>query len=167
MRASGVFRGSLDRAIFGGSRRIAFGKAPQLPTRDRKPRKDTTVKFKALALALFVAGACTSFAVADDGHGKGKKPTPSAASTTVATSTTGATTTTSRENGKGKDGTDQADKKVTLCHKAGKSGRWVKITVSKNAAKAKLKHGDVAPDASGKCPARTTTTTEGTATTTQ
>ena len=41
----------------------------------------------------------------------------------------------------------------------------MKISVSKSAANAKLKHGDVAPDASGKCPASTpTATTEGTTT---
>ena len=115
------------------------------------------MKLKALALALFVAGACTSFAVADDGHGKGKQSTPSAASTTGTTtsdSTTG-------DNGKGK----QAGKKVTLCHKAGKSGRFVKISVAKSAVKSGLKHGDVLPDVSGNCPAKApTVTTEGTTT---
>jgi hypothetical protein len=129
------------------------------------------VKLKALALALFVAGACTSFAVADNGHGKGKKPTPSAGSTTGATTTagstttTGATTTTSESGDKGKGEAKQGDKKVTLCHKAGKSGRFVKISVSKNAVKSDLKHGDVLPDASGKCPpSAPTKTTEGTTT---
>jgi hypothetical protein len=132
------------------------------------------VKLKAFALALFVAGACTSFAIADNGHGKGdkgKKPSPSAAATagsttTAASTTTGGSTTTSETGGKGK--AKHADKKVTLCHKAGKSGRWITISVSKNAAKSKLKHGDVAPDASGQCPASApaTTTTSETATTT-
>jgi hypothetical protein len=126
------------------------------------------VKFKAIALALFVAGACTSFAIADDGHGKGKKPAPAAATTTGST-TTGSTTT-SETSGTAKGKAKQAEKKVTLCHKAGKSGRWVKISVSKSAAKSKLKHGDVAPDASGKCPtsapATTTTSTTTTSVTT-
>ncbi len=124
------------------------------------------MKLKALALALFVAGACTSFAVADNGQGKGKKP-PSAATTTGSTTTAGSTTTTSETGDQDKGKAKQADKKVTFCHQAGESGRWVKITVGKNAAKAHLKHGDVAPDASGKCPASTqTTSTVGTTTTT-
>src|SRR5258708_14949434 len=110
-----------------------------------------TVKLKALALALFVAGACTSFAVADDGHGKGKQ----------SATTTSESTTTSATGDQGK----QADKKVTLCHRAGKSGRFVKISVAKSAVKSGLKHGDVLPDASGKCPAKApTATTEGTST---
>ena len=51
---------------------------------------------------------------------------------------------------------------MTLCHKAGHSGRWVKVRVSTHAAKAHTRHGDVAPDASGNCPAPTagSTTTE-------
>jgi hypothetical protein len=127
------------------------------------------VKLKALALALFIAGACASFAVADDGHGKGKNPTSAgtttSSSTTGSDTTTGSTTTTSSKS-KGKSGEVQANKKVTLCRKAGKSGRFVKISVSKNAVKSDLKHGDVLPDASGKCPASTkpTTTTQGTTT---
>lgn len=129
------------------------------------------MKLKALALALFVAGACTSFALADNGPGKGKKPTPSAGTTTGAstgasTTTTGATTTTSETGDKGKGQAKQADKKVTLCHQAGKSGRFVKISVSKSAVKSGLKHGDVLPDASGKCPASVPTTTTTVATTT-
>jgi hypothetical protein len=123
------------------------------------------VKLKAIALALFVAGACTSFAIADDGHGKGKKPAPSAATTTGSTTTTESTTT-SEASGKAKGKAKHGEKKVTLCHKAGKSGRWVKITVSKNAVKSGLKHGDVAPDASGKCPAPAPATTTTSTTTT-
>ena len=46
--------------------------ASSLPTDTEKP-KGITVKLKALALALFVAGVCSSFALADDGHGKGQK----------------------------------------------------------------------------------------------
>ena len=101
-------------------------------------RKDLTVKLKALALALFVAGACTSFAVADNGQGKGKKPAPAASSTTGSTTTGSATTT---ETGKGKGAATRADKKVTLCHKAGQSGRWVTISVAKAAAASKLPAG--------------------------
>jgi Cu/Ag efflux protein CusF len=108
------------------------------------------MKMKAIALALFVAGASASYAVAGDGHGNGKGSDDS--TTTAATSTTT------------KDAT-HGGKKVTLCHKAGKSGKWVKVTVSKNAAKSKLKHGDVAPDASGKCPASTPPVTTGETTT--
>ena len=54
--------------------------------------------------------------------------------------------------------------KVTLCHKAGK--KWVKVTVAAPAAKQRLKKGDVAPDASGKCPAGASKPTESTSTTT-
>ena len=127
------------------------------------------MKLKALALALFIAGACASFAVADDGHGKGKNPTSAgtttSSSTTGSDTTTGSTTTTSSKS-KGKSGEVQANKKVTLCRKAGKSGRFVKIHVSKNAVKSDLKHGDVLPDASGKCPAPAPTTTTDATTTT-
>jgi len=122
------------------------------------------VKLKALALALFVAGACSSFAVADNGHGKNpiRGGSSTTGSTTTAASTTTSDSTTTSKTGKG----NKPDKKVTICHKAGKSGRYVKISVSKNAVKSDLKHGDVLPDASGKCPASTkpTTTTEGTTT---
>jgi hypothetical protein len=98
------------------------------------------MKLKAIALALFVAGAGSSYALAGDGHGNGKGDD----STTTAVTQTAGT---------------HGDKKVTVCHKAGKSGRWVRITVSKHALKAKLKHGDVAPDASGHCPAAAEATT--------
>src|SRR4051812_44449760 len=111
------------------------------------------MKLKAITLAIFVAGLGASFALADDGgHGKGKGK--DAASTSSTSSTSTSTT---------------ESKKVTLCHKAGPHGKWVKVSVSKSAAKSKLKHGDVAPDADGKCPAKsvpvTTTTTETTTTT--
>ncbi len=91
----------------------------------------------AVLLALLVAGIASSYALA-----KGK---PGSGSTTG--TTTGATTT----NGHGK-----RQAKLVVCHKAGKSGRWVKITVATKAAeKAHLKRGDVLPDASGACPAPT------------
>ena len=121
------------------------------------------MKLKALALALFVAGACSSFAVADNGHGKNpiRGGSSTTGSTTTAASTTTSDSTTTSKTGKG----NKPDKKVTICHKAGKSGRYVKISVSKNAVKSDLKHGDVLPDASGNCPAKTpTTTTQGTST---
>jgi hypothetical protein len=80
-----------------------------------------------LALALALAGGASSFALA-----KGKPTTTSTSSTSP------------------------SHAKVVVCHKAGKSGRWVKITVaSKSVANAHLKHGDVLPDSSGNCPANT------------
>lgn len=55
--------------------------------------------------------------------------------------------------------------KLAVCHKAGKSGRWIKINVASRAVeKAHLKHGDVLPDASGNCPGAATTTTVATTT---
>jgi hypothetical protein len=98
------------------------------------------MRLKALALALLVAGFGSSYALA-----KGKPP-KGGDSTTTASSTD--TTTTSKHGDK-----------VTICHKAGNSGRWVKITVSSKAAAKRLKKGDVLPDASGKCPAPTPKTT--------
>ena len=91
-------------------------------------------KLKMLALALFVAGLCASYALAGNGHGHGN-----------GTATSG---------------------KVTLCHKAGKSGRYVKITVAAKGATARLKHGDVAPNADGSCPAPAAPTTTAAETTT-
>ena len=90
----------------------------------------------ALLLALLVAGVASSYALAKGKPGSG----------TTSTGTTTGTTTTHRKK--------QA--KLVVCHKAGKSGRWVKITVATKAAeKAHLKRGDVLPDASGACPAPT------------
>jgi hypothetical protein len=108
---------------------------------------------KTLALALFVAGLCASYALAGNGHGKGH----AVDSTTSTGSTTDQTTTT------GAEGHHQG--KVTLCHRAGKSGRYVKIAVAAKAAKSRLRHGDVAPSADGTCPAPATPTTTGTTTT--
>lgn len=100
----------------------------------------------ALMLALLVAGVASSYALA-----KGK---PGSSTTSTGTTTT---------HGKGKQQT-----KLVVCHKAGKSGRWVKIKVATKAAeKAHLKRGDVLPDASGACPAPTPkshTTTDSTTT---
>jgi hypothetical protein len=105
------------------------------------------VKLKVIALALFIAGAGASYAVAGGSHPDKGKPT-------TAASTTSSTSSTETETTKGKG--SATDKKVTLCHKAGKSGKWVKITVSKSSVKAHEKQGDKAPDASGKCPAPST-----------
>jgi hypothetical protein len=104
-----------------------------------------------LAVVLLVAGGASSFALA-----KGKPTTTSSTATTSSTTTTG--------HGK-------SHQKLVVCHKAGKSGRWVKLKVaSKAVEKAKLKHGDLLPDASGNCPANTPkhtgTTTTATTTTT-
>jgi hypothetical protein len=112
------------------------------------PPEGTQMKLKALALALFVSGLLASYALAapgkGHGHGKGKGHAAAAADSTTTTSNS---------------------KKATLCHKAGDSGRWVKISVSVHAVNAHMKHGDVAPDASGNCPAPTQpTTTEQTST---
>ena len=43
--------------------------------------------------------------------------------------------------------------KTTLCHKAGKSGKYKKINVSSNAVDAHLAHGDFAIPPAGTCPA--------------
>jgi hypothetical protein len=112
------------------------------------------MKLKAITLALFVAGIASSYALADNGGGKGKKEA-------AAATTTAATTTSSTNKGKGK--AKQADKKVTVCHKAGKSGKFVKISVAKPALKAHLKHGDVLP-VNGTCPSAPPTTTAATTT---
>jgi hypothetical protein len=112
------------------------------------------MKLKAITLALFVAGIASSYALADNG-GKGKKDAA------AATTTSAATTTTTSSKGKGK--AKQADRKVTICHKAGNSGKFVKISVSKNALKAHKKHGDVDP-VDGKCPTAPATTTAATTT---
>jgi hypothetical protein len=115
------------------------------------------MKLKALVLALLVAGFGSSYALA-----KGKPPQGGSTTTTTSSTSTGTTTTSSH---------GKKQPKLTVCHKAGKSGRWVKITVaSKAAEKAHLKRGDVLPDASGNCPAptpkQTTTSTTTTTTTT-
>jgi hypothetical protein len=114
------------------------------------------MKLKALALVLFAAGIGSSFALADPGHGKGngKNAAPNAAATTTGTTT---------DSGAGK-GNAKGKTKVTLCHKAGK--KWVKVTVAAPALKQRLKKGDVAPDASGKCPAGASKPAETTPTTT-
>lgn len=98
-------------------------------------------KLRAIALALFVAGFTASYALAGNGHGHGK----TSDTTSTGTSTAAVTTTTAGHGHKAA--------KVALCHKAGKSGRYVKIEVAAKAAKAHLRHGDVAPAADGSCPA--------------
>jgi ABC-type sugar transport system substrate-binding protein len=90
------------------------------------------MRVKAAALVLLLAGFAAPFALA-----KGKPPKGG-------TTTTTAETTTSAKPGK-----------VTICHKAGKSGRWVKVTIGAKAAQKRLAKGDVLPDAAGKCPAKT------------
>ena len=100
------------------------------------------MKTKALLACLFVAGIAASFAIAAPPPGKGNphKAGPTASTGTTGTGTTGTTTTSS-------------DRKVTLCHKTGsKSNPWVKISVSKNAVKAHMNHGDIAVSADGSCP---------------
>ena len=122
------------------------------------------MKLKAITLALFVAGIAASYALADNGGGKGNGKKPTAATTTAATTTVA-------EHGKGKANgkAKQAEKKVTICHKAGNSGKFVKISVSKHAVQAHRKHGDVDP-VDGKCasapPTTTSTTTTSSTTTT-
>ena len=125
------------------------------------------MKTKALLACLFVAGIGASFAVAKPPPGKGnphKRGAAPVASTSTSTSTSTDTTGTT---------TTSSDKKVTLCHKTGsKSNPWVKISVSKNAVKSHMNHGDVAVSADGSCPkgaapgggGTTTDTTTGTTT---
>lgn len=93
-------------------------------------------KLKAITLALFVAGFGASYALAGNGHGHAK--TGDTTSTTVTTTNTA--------------GHGHKAGKVTLCHKAGKSGRYVKVKVAAQAAKAHLRHGDLVPAADGSCP---------------
>ena len=93
-------------------------------------------KLKAIALALFVAGLGASYAFAGNGHGHGHGK---GNDQTVSTETT--------------TGHGHKAGKVTLCHKAGKSGRYVKITVAAQAAKAHERRGDALPAADGSCPA--------------
>jgi hypothetical protein len=117
------------------------------------------MKLKAITLALFVAGCAASYALADNGGGKGNEKKEA-----VAATTTGATTTApGKGKAKGKD--KQAEKKVTICHKAGKSGKFVKLSVSKHALKAHKRHGDVEP-VDGKCASAPPTTTAETTTST-
>ena len=126
------------------------------------------MKLKVSLLALFVAGLIVSVAIAGPPPGKGKPPgkdngkngAPAVSSTSLSTSTstTGSTTTTTTPSGK----------KVQLCHRThSKKKPWVLITVSRNALKAHLKHGDVLP-VNGLCPSsQGTTTTVSTTSTTQ
>jgi hypothetical protein len=114
------------------------------------------MKLKALALALFLAGAGSSYALAGNGHGGGHGHARHADSTSTSTddSTTEATTTTAAHGKK--------PVKVTICHRAGKSGRWVKLKIAPKAAAKRLKKGDQPADADGKCPAPTPKTHTGT-----
>src|SRR5947207_2372507 len=86
------------------------------------------------------------------GNGKNGAPAVSSTSLSTSTSTTGSTTTTTTPSGK----------KVQLCHRThSKKKPWVLITVSRNALKAHLKHGDVLP-VNGQCPSSQGTTTTST-----
>ena len=70
-------------------------------------------------------------------------PTTTSTSTSTTTTTTIPTTTTT---------TTVPSKKVTICHRTGsKKKPYRKITVSKNALKAHLRHGDILAGA-GACP---------------
>jgi hypothetical protein len=127
-------------------------------TVDREARQ--TMKLKALALALFVAGLVASFALAGPPPGKGNGKADKGQAVAAAGASTGTA----------------VDKKYWVCHKAGNSGKYVKLHVAKKSDKAHLKHGDVLPAADGSCPAAAPktggddaddeTTTTGTTTTT-
>ena len=130
------------------------------------------MKIKALFLALFVAGLAASIAVAKpppgkgNGHGKdkGTGDTPAAVSTTGGSTTTGDTPA----------ATVPTSGKVLLCHRTGKPGKWVRISIPAKPAKKRIAKGDVwLQDASATCADAakpkgdddSTTTTTGTATT--
>ena len=107
------------------------------------------MKVKLFVLVLFAAGLLVGAAIADNGKGKGKGKDAVTATTTTGSSTTtsDSTTTGTTTTGKG------SHSKVTLCHLTGsKTNPYVKISVAASAVKAKEAKGDVAPDASGKCP---------------
>jgi len=129
-------------------------------------------KVRAIVLALFVAGFTASYALAGNGHGHGKKGSHAAVSTSTTTTGTETDTdstetdTTETETNASGAGHKGHPKKVTLCHKAGKSGRYVKVRVAAPAAKARIKHGDVLAAADGSCPAPAASTTTPTDTTT-
>jgi hypothetical protein len=97
------------------------------------------MKLKLLVLCLFAfVGFGASYALANNGHGKGHDQTTSSVSSTQ--SSTSATTT--------------APSKTLICHKThSKKHPWVLISVSKHAVAAHLRHGDVLPT-DGKCPTR-------------
>src|SRR5262249_31223456 len=99
------------------------------------------MKLKLLVLCLFAfAGFGASYALANNGHGKGHDQTTSSVSSTSSStsSSTGATTT--------------APRKTLLCHKThSKKHPWVLISVDQHAVAAHLRHGDVRPT-DGKCP---------------
>ncbi len=110
------------------------------------------MKFKVLAVCLFVAGISASLAIAGPPAGKGNN---NATTTSGATTSTSSSTTTSKQQ------------KVTLCQPTGsKTHPYSKITVAASSVKAHIKNGDVRPDANGKCPAAAPTTTATTTSTT-
>ncbi len=104
------------------------------------------MKFKVLAVCLFLAGITASLAIAGPPAGKGNNK--------HATTTNGTTTSPKQQ-------------KVTLCQPTGsKTHPYSKITVAASSVKAHIKKGAVKPDANGKCPATAPTTTTTTSTTT-
>jgi hypothetical protein len=123
------------------------------------------MKLKVSLLALFVAGLIVSVSIAGPPPGKGKPPGKGTGNGNGATngkkgsapSSTSTTTTTA------------SGKKVQVCHRKGGKGKpsYKLITISKNALKAHLRHGDVMP-VNGQCPGSqgTTTTTTTVPTTT-
>lgn len=128
------------------------------------------MKIKILFLALFVAGVTASMAIADDGHGRGDKGNDHAGRTPTAASATPSTSDDDSDGDHGgkKDKGAKADagaKKLLMCHRAGKSGRWVLVLVSRNSSHASGKHGDV-PAVGGACPGTTGTSTTTVGTTT-
>ena len=109
------------------------------------------MKLNVLLAALFVAGLATSIAIAKPppGRGHGREAAPTAPASTAPAATLPSTG------------------KVVLCHRAGRSTRWVRIKVSVKAARVRIAKGDVwLQDPSVACAAQPAgTTTDGTSTT--
>ena len=111
------------------------------------------IAFGCVCGVLLALGAATAFATPPPGHGPGtgkgqgsQKHAPGAATTTGAT-TTGATTTTE-------------SRKLVVCHRTRSlTHPWVRISVSRNALRAHLRHGDHLAAVAGTCVAPPTTTT--------
>jgi hypothetical protein len=88
------------------------------------------MKLRILVLCILALGGFTaSYALAGNGHGKGKDDTTSSSSTTTAPNTT------------------------LVCHRTHSAKHpWVLLRVSTHAVAAHLRHGDVLPT-DGRCPA--------------